>query len=869
MSTDPQESSSHVLTPELFPPLRAYFHGFNRLLIRVPALVVCGLFLAVAWFDLGAEYNVPALLWHAHGPSQFAGGLAVALLFGYLWLLTFLVEGRMFEPRPIFPAAPQRYAWYARLIDRLVPTPPGPRDSFRAGLRWYLGATWLPLTVAMVVPVAFDPRGRWPFLAGAAATYGLVWILAVVTKGRWTRTIACFVFAGLALAYLYYCLLLDAARWPGWQSLPGQRVNTIPPVVSVCVLCGVVGGVCGLVGYSLRRYSPVGLLAVVLWVAWCNWAPYKLRFPGLEAEYADGARAALVDAEEPEAPPPGRDDLIVPQMYEAPDGESHRAALVAAYRRLCRCLGLPDDNSDAVPVPELYLRYRKLQLAWLYTGLQWQLNPDVWAEPPAELAGMSYRALFETYRALLARVARVEEEEVLTAWRDNAARRAGKAGDAGFRPKLAVLAIAGGANRAALWATVVLDRLERELCGGRTAGGSRFPQHVRLIAGASGGMVGAAHYVSTLDARGRHVFLGDPDRDGTWTVQRDAQGRDVPVDLLEKFDPPVQVDYLTPVLNRLVFRDVPYWFLPVRTYDEDRGRALEGGFEGSTHQLEQSFASLWPGERDGWRPSLVFSPMLVEDGRRLLVSNLALSYLAASEGSFLLDDSPEPADATAQQPQRRKQLMADRRDRYGRSAVELFRLFPAAWDRFRVSTAARMSATFPYISPAVQLPTEPPRRVVDAAYYDNYGVNIAAGWVYHHRRWLRDNTSGVVLIQVRDDPSHRLRRQLQDGDEPTAPGIGAGLQGLTSPLSGVSAARFAVTSFRNDEQLQVLSDWFGEGPGADPAFFTTVVFERPGRVGMNWYLSDDDAQTIRAGFDGERNPNRRALELLKEWWGRE
>ena len=44
-----------------------------------------------------------------------------------------------------------------------------------------------------------------------------------------------------------------------------------------------------------------------------------------------------------------------------------------------------------------------------------------------------------------------------------------------------------------------------------------------------------------------------------------------------------------------------------------------------------------------------------------------------------------------------------------------------------------MNASFPYISPAVSLPVDPPRRVVDAAYYDNYGVNLAAAWAYMNR----------------------------------------------------------------------------------------------------------------------------------------
>ena len=39
------------------------------------------------------------------------------------------------------------------------------------------------------------------------------------------------------------------------------------------------------------------------------------------------------------------------------------------------------------------------------------------------------------------------------------------------------------------------------------------------------------------------------------------------------------------------------------------------------------------------------------------------------------------------------------------SAVELFRLFPAARDTFQVGTAARVNASFPFVSPGVSLPT--------------------------------------------------------------------------------------------------------------------------------------------------------------------
>ena len=177
---------------------------------------------------------------------------------------------------------------------------------------------------------------------------------------------------------------------------------------------------------------------------------------------------------------------------------------------------------------------------------------------------------------------------------------------------MALIATSGGANRASLWTAVVLDTLEKDpQLGAAPTGGSQFPRHVRLIFGASGGMVGAAHYVATLQSDGSH----------------------------EHFDRGlVADDYLTPIMNQTVFREVPLLFCPIRWYDRDRGSALDAAIEQTTPALRQPFTTLDAGERAGWRPSLLFSPMLVEDGRRLLIGNRSVRHLTRNEGAVLLED---------------------------------------------------------------------------------------------------------------------------------------------------------------------------------------------------------------------------------------
>jgi hypothetical protein len=61
-----------------------------------------------------------------------------------------------------------------------------------------------------------------------------------------------------------------------------------------------------------------------------------------------------------------------------------------------------------------------------------------------------------------------------------------------------------------------------------------------------------------------------------------------------------------------------------------------------------------------------------------------------------------------------------------------------------------MNATFPYITPIVTLPSEPKMRVMDAGVRDNYGYRNTFMFLKTYREWIAANTSGVVILQMRD-----------------------------------------------------------------------------------------------------------------------
>ena len=292
------------------------------------------------------------------------------------------------------------------------------------------------------------------------------------------------------------------------------------------------------------------------------------------------------------------------------------------------------------------------------------------------------------------------------------------------KPRLVLVTVTGGAYRAAFWTTLVLEKLSTI--------DEAFLTHVRLITGASGGMVGAAYVVCGKTCN-------DADTSSTSTECLTKQ---------------TGCDSLTPVVSQLLRVDLLRGLWPW-AYKKDRGVVLEDEWQ----SLNVTFNSLREKEELGESPSLVISPMIVETGRRLLISNLDLYGLTDSQARSRDGVSREEADGS------RENKMTYRR--YWRSAVEFFRGFPDCYQTFKVKTAVRIGASFPYISPVVSLPVSPPRRVVDAGYYDNYGVNLAVQWAHLNHNWIRDNTSGLAIIQIR-----ALRRDGTEeplGREPRRP----------------------------------------------------------------------------------------------------
>ncbi|NND93567.1 MAG: hypothetical protein HKN45_01810, partial [Flavobacteriales bacterium] len=186
--------------------------------------------------------------------------------------------------------------------------------------------------------------------------------------------------------------------------------------------------------------------------------------------------------------------------------------------------------------------------------------------------------------------------------------------------------------------------------------------------------------------------------------------------------------------------------------------------------------------------------------------------------------------------------------------VEFRKLFKSAGaDNARFTSILRANATFPYILPQVSLPSNPPIQLMDAGIRDNFGFTVSFRYIAAMREWIEKNTSGVVILQVRDK-----RKDIEGkGDSQRM------LSRLTSPLGNVYGNFIKSQDFVHDELYTSTRRWLQV-----PLDHVMVQMEQPGEanVSMSWHLTALEKKRIEESVFSKENSIaiERLVKLLNE-----
>ena len=272
------------------------------------------------------------------------------------------------------------------------------------------------------------------------------------------------------------------------------------------------------------------------------------------------------------------------------------------------------------------------------------------------------------------------------------------------KPVMIFLNFSGGGVRSASFAMNVLQQLDSVTNGS-------LLRRTFLISGASGGMLSAAYFRELY----REKIHGVPLNLNNPRYQNDISG-----------------DLLNPTFSSMIARDLlspaQHFTFNNYRYVKDRGYAFEQKLNDNTEGvLDRPVGDYKNDEEKANIPLMIFNSVITRDGRKLMISTQPVSFLM--KPGFVETDSSIA----------------------GTDAVDFGALFKQQDAlNIRVLTALRMNATFPYVLPSVWLPSKPIIDAMDAGVRDNYGQETTLRFLNVFHEWINKNTSGVLIIQVRD-----------------------------------------------------------------------------------------------------------------------
>ncbi len=350
------------------------------------------------------------------------------------------------------------------------------------------------------------------------------------------------------------------------------------------------------------------------------------------------------------------------------------------------------------------------------------------------------------------------------------------------KPKMIFINSSGGGLRSALWNFKALHHLDSLTQG-------KFYDHAFLVTGSSGGMLGQAAF--------RELKLQE---------QFGNDSIDYPA-----FYTKMSGDMLNPIAVSLVTNDLFIRYQRIEDngfrYVRDRGYAFEKAFNNNTNYiLDKRLGDYRQPEQLAQIPVTIYSPAIVNDARKLLVSSSPVSYLTTEPGE---EHKPLAENLSFTHLLQRHQ----------------------PYD-VKINSVLRMNSTFPYILPTTTLPTQPGIDIMDAGFRDNYGLTTSIAFAQEFEDWLVANTSGVVFLQIRDKKKlGRVSNQINTSF----------LNKILSPLETVYGNLFNVHNFTQD---QIWTSYTQNTPLEVTPAFITLQKNRQDQISLSLHLSNKEKQYI-------------------------
>ncbi|MEQ8927026.1 MAG: patatin-like phospholipase family protein [Fulvivirga sp.] len=377
------------------------------------------------------------------------------------------------------------------------------------------------------------------------------------------------------------------------------------------------------------------------------------------------------------------------------------------------------------------------------------------------------------------------------------------------KPKMVLACVSGGGQRAAIWALNSLQTMDSVTNG-------KLMDHTMLITGASGGLIGASYF--------REIYL---------RYKQNELSNPYSQDYIERMGS----DNLNAIIFSLLMNDLFSSFQSFEyngiEYPQDRGYSFENQLSKNTNYfLDKPLKAYYQPEFNSTIPMMVLAPTIINDGRKLYISPQKMSYMMNSLDSSYMRDKI--------------------------NGVEFLRFFEdQGGENLRFLSGLRMSAAFPYITPNISLPSDPPLDIMDAGVTDNFGISDAVQFLFAFKDWIAENTSGVIILSIRDsekDGPIERRTNLSLVDKSTL------------PISSIYQNFESLQDITNDNKIEFARSWFdGTIDRVDIQYVPreyiaenlskkdSLKLDNVKRASLSWRLTSREKQSLIQNINTRKN----------------
>jgi hypothetical protein len=256
------------------------------------------------------------------------------------------------------------------------------------------------------------------------------------------------------------------------------------------------------------------------------------------------------------------------------------------------------------------------------------------------------------------------------------------------------------------------------------------------------------------------------------------------------------------------------------------------------HQPEATLAQL----RDkilskGEIPIPVFNATLVEDGRRFLISPMTfLENIRDAEERKAFDFNTL--------------FNVQNLNQKSQTNDEIYDL--------DITTAARLSASFPYVSPIARNDGDFKfnYHVADGGYFDNSGMFTAVEWLDKYLDdFIKDlNIKRILLLQINASPEAKLPPKIK-GDK-------GWFMEWIGPLQAVYSVRDSTQASRNSKEVDLLAKRAKRKDIIIKSF--VLSFPEGYKQPLSWKLTEQQKENLQSGWEDVKQS--KTFQELRDLW---